>query len=235
MSLLDMPAPRRRPRVSAVIVGLVAAAASVGVARGVGALIDPDQGEYSFMMSQPLDRSEPVAYDPCSTIGVVVNPDGAPDDWEDQVQTALDHVAGPTGLTFDLEGTTDERPSLTRPLRDPERYGAGWSPVLVSWSDAEEMPGLAGDTVGLGGSQPAKVDGRFWWVTGSITIDRREFVALDADHQQAVLDHELGHVVGLGHVRDPEQLMAQNNYGRTTWGNGDLEGFARLGDVPCPD
>ena len=39
--------------------------------------------------------------------------------------------------------------------------------------------------------------------------------------------HELGHVVGLGHVDDPCELMNADNKGRTSFGSGDLRGLGR--------
>jgi hypothetical protein len=50
---------------------------------------------------------------------------------------------------------------------------------------------------------------------------------------QAIVDHEFGHVVGLGHVKSPAELMFKENVGQRTWGPGDLEGLARLGNIRC--
>jgi len=52
---------------------------------------------------------------------------------------------------------------------------------------------------------------------------------------QAVVHHELGHVVGLGHVDDESELMHPQNTHLTEWGPGDLEGLAVVGDGPCED
>lgn len=227
------PPPRRRRPVLAVFVGLLIAAGSVAVSVGVGALIDRGTGDYAFLMTQPQDADSPVTYDPCSTIEVVVNPDRAPNDWEELVETTFEHVAEPSGLRFELVGETSERPSPARLLKDRERYGRGWSPVLVAWSDSAETPRLAGDTVGLGGSAPQPIGGRFYWVTGSVTLDVNGFDRMDRDQQQAVLDHEFAHVVGLDHVGDPSQLMFAQNYGRKDFGSGDLAGLEQLGGGPC--
>ena len=56
-----------------------------------------------------------------------------------------------------------------------------------------------------------------------------------ADHaaEQAVDLHELAHVVGLGHVAEPMELMFVDNSGQVELGPGDREGLARLGSVPC--
>lgn len=54
------------------------------------------------------------------------------------------------------------------------------------------------------------------------------------------LMHELGHVVGLAHVSDPEQLMFESSTGRSSWGLGDIQGLRRVGqeagcvEVPAP-
>jgi hypothetical protein len=55
----------------------------------------------------------------------------------------------------------------------------------------------------------------------------------------SVLLHELGHIMGLDHVRDPDQLMYSGrhpNFSVRTFGPGDLEGLRRLGmDAGCLD
>jgi hypothetical protein len=55
----------------------------------------------------------------------------------------------------------------------------------------------------------------------------------------SVLLHELGHIMGLDHVRDPDQLMYSGrrpNFSVSVFGAGDLEGLRRLGeDAGCLD
>jgi hypothetical protein len=67
-------------------------------------------------------------------------------------------------------------------------------------------------------------------------LDRDLFASFDAAEAvtaQAIVDHELAHVVGLGHVEDPGELMYEHALERTTYGPGDREGLARLGSVDC--
>ena len=45
--------------------------------------------------------------------------------------------------------------------------------------------------------------------------------------------HELGHLVGLGHVADQSQLMFASMVGQTGFGDGDLEGLRQVGSGPC--
>ena len=50
---------------------------------------------------------------------------------------------------------------------------------------------------------------------------------------EAIVLHELAHVVGLAHVSEPMELMFADNTGQVSLGPGDLEGLARLGSLPC--
>ncbi len=109
-------------------------------------------------------------------------------------------------------------------------------PVLIMWATPEEVPELAGDVAGIGGSSAAGRPGLVHYVTGRIVLDRDVFAAHVGErtpYAQAIIDHELGHVVGLAHVDDPEELMNADNVGQLSYGPGDLQGLARLGAVPC--
>jgi hypothetical protein len=187
-------------------------------------------GSYEFTRTQP-GTDEPVAYDPCRAIEVVVNPQGAPANYDHLVDTALAHTSGATGLRFERVGLTDRR-DLNRTSLDVRR-----SPVLVAWATADEVPKLAGDVAGLGGS--VAVDpgtGRLRYVTGMVTLDTdtfEKFGEAETPLAQAIIDHEFGHLVGLAHVDDPHELMYDDNVGVTAYGPGDREGLARLGRVDC--
>ena len=53
---------------------------------------------------------------------------------------------------------------------------------------------------------------------------------------RAVVLHELGHLVGLGHVDAAGELMQpQGGPEITDWGPGDREGLAALGGSECRD
>lgn len=184
-------------------------------------------GSYRFVATQPHSE-KPVGYSPCRTIRVEVNPAGAPEGYDRLVDTAIEHTATATGLRFERIGLTERRPGGPVDRRQP---------VLIAWADEDEVPKLAGDVAGIGGSTPV-ADGfdTLHYVTGEIVLDTDVFDDLDGDHYasaQAIVDHEFGHVVGLDHVDDRGELMYPESIGVTTYGPGDLKGLALLGNVDC--
>lgn len=193
--------------------------------------VDPGEG-YAFAMLQP-DRRGPVTWG-CREIGYTVNPDGAPADYRKVLASAIADIEQASGLTFRYAGTTDDRTFEGR----SGLFGSA-PPVLVAWATPDEVPDLAGDVAGVGGSEAVAtgVD-RMTFVTGMVALDRDAFADLSArphgaDVQRAVVEHELGHVVGLGHVEDPGQLMYPETTSRTTLGSGDLAGLAAVGTGSC--
>ncbi|TIC84834.1 peptidase [Nocardioides sp. GY 10113] len=186
-------------------------------------------GSYRFLQTQ-RGSDEPVAYNPCRQIEVVVNPDGAPANYDELVDTGLARTGAATGLRFVRVGLTDERDVDSRPGL------AGRGPVLIAWATPEEYPELAGRVAGIGGSTAVGFGGRMRYVTGQVILDRDLFASLEGrgtDEAQAIVDHELAHVVGLDHVDDRGELMYEYTGDRTTYGPGDLAGLARLGSVAC--
>jgi hypothetical protein len=192
------------------------------------------EGTYRFLMTQ-RGSDQPVGYDPCEPVEYVVNPDGAPADWRELIGDGVRHTEWATGLDLVDAGTTEERPF--NPLQRRQASGRP-RPVIIGFADDEEIGELGGDVAGLGGSLAVRSTlGRDYFVTGSIALDTSVFDGeSDGEHRamlQAIVDHELAHVVGLDHVEDPGELMYESNLGHTGYGPGDLEGLARLGSVPC--
>jgi hypothetical protein len=193
----------------------------------------PDgDGAFKFLTVQ-RDGRTPVSYDPCRTIKIEINPEGAPGDYRSLVEDAMEHTSVATGFEFDIVGTTK-----SRQFRASAFGATNAPPVLVAWADADEYDELEGDVAGVGGSAGIEViPGLVQYVTGNITLDRDAFAELarrhDPAHAQAIIDHEFGHLVGLDHVDDRRELMYADNVGQTSYGPGDLEGLARLGHVRC--
>lgn len=194
---------------------------------------------FAFMMTQD-GSDEPVTFDPCRSIRYVVrDAPGAGPRGREAITRAVAAVSAASGLSFEDAGDTDEVPSEGRKLYQPERYGEAWAPVLIAWSGPSEEPALAGRTAGLGGGRPLRdTHGRLTYVTGTVWLDtatlapdlgtRNGFAGV-----QAVIMHELAHVLGAGHVQDPRELMATENSGRTDFGIGDRYALSRLGQGEC--
>ncbi|NHC47131.1 zinc metalloprotease [Motilibacter aurantiacus] len=201
----------------------------------------PGTGGYAFTQTQPGTQNA-VTYDPCRPLRYAINSEQAPPGAVALVRRAVARVREATGLAFEYVGPTDEPAGPDREAYQPVRYGKQWAPVLIAWSNPEQTPGLAGRVAGLGGST-AWSDGRgqMAYVSGTVTLDTPALAAgfdtpTGRQHVEALVMHELGHVVGLAHVHDPTQLMHDDNIGRTDFGEGDRRGLARAGHGRCqPD
>lgn len=200
-------------------------------------------GAFEFIATQ-RGSDTPVAWDPCRPIRYVVNSTGAPPGTDVLLQEAIDRTAAATGLSFVNKGPTDESWSKEREPYQPERYGETWAPALIAWSTDSEVPALAGYIAGLGGatarSVPDDPEGTLGFVSGAVLLDSEDLgLALTqpggADAVRAVIQHEVGHMVGLDHVADETQLMFSESTAGD-WGTGDLAGLHALGSGPClPD
>jgi hypothetical protein len=199
-------------------------------------------GAYAFVAFQ-ADGVTPVTYDPCRPVHYVLRPDSAPVGGEDIVREAVTRLGEVTGLRFVYDGPTDEPLRSDRPVFQPDRYGDRWAPVLIGWQTELENPALAEDIVGEAGSTPVSLgDGPRLYVTGTVSLDATQLPGILAEPGgaatvRAIVLHELGHLVGLGHVEDATQLMyPEARRGVLDYSDGDLTGLARVGSGPCvPD
>lgn len=200
----------------------------------------PDGGTHAFLVHQPGNPDEPVAWDPCDEIHYEINPDGAPydpEETEEFVADAVEVVAHYTGLSFVYDGRTDRRPEWDRAfVPSIGRH----EPVLIAWATESEVPQLEDDVAGVGGAIAVEVNPGGWlrFVSGGVTLDADAFEELDSvfdgdGESRAILLHELGHLVGLDHVGSPDELMFADNVGKEEFGIGDLNGLVRLGEGRC--
>lgn len=194
-----------------------------------------DPGGHTFLRTTAAGA--PVTWDPCRPVHVVVRPTGEPAGGRELLVSALDEVGVAAGLVLVVDGDTDEAPSDGDREAVQDRYGDRWAPVLVAWSDPGEHTGLAGDTIGVAG--PVEVDTgsgpRF--VTGQVVLHAEWFAGrttgVGARQARAVLLHELGHLVGLGHAADPFSLMSPQYQAVHDYALADRAGLARLGGGRC--
>jgi hypothetical protein len=193
-------------------------------------------GGYKFLNTT---GGQPVGYDPCRPIHYVIRDQATPAGGDNAVHQAIAAVSKATGLAFVDDGMTTETPALPRTPYQPARYGKRWAPVLLAWTDPTEVPQLAGPQFGVAqsyarvssqGSGPA-------YVTGIVYLDASDLGSRAPATQeftlQSVIEHELGHLVGLDHVTDPKQLMYPKAEGEHGYAAGDLRGLALEGSGSC--
>lgn len=197
-------------------------------------------GGYAFVETQPISGA-PVSWDPCRPISYVVRPHSAPPGGDFLIADSFARLQRITGLQFVAEGATDEAPVQGRAAYQPDRYGQRWSPVLVAWSDPTESSALAGDVAGYAGAVAVDGSGRdsARYVSGVVVLDSGDLARHAAGpaglaRVRAIVLHELGHLVGLDHVDEADQLM----YPASTplvndFSDGDLRGLAQLSSGRC--
>ncbi len=189
-------------------------------------------GDYAFTMTQ-RGSEKPVGWDPCKPIRYQVNPAGEPDGGAELIEKAVARASAASGLAFEDAGTTQDRPFTERlvPVGTDR-------PVIIGWGTAAEFTKLTGDVAGIGGGAAEEgATGHRYFVTGGVALDTDVFTTAALENRPQVMEaivlHEISHVLGLNHVEDPTQLMAAENIGQVDFGRGDLEGLARLGSLPC--
>ncbi|MEA2517244.1 MAG: hypothetical protein QOG16_1082 [Actinomycetota bacterium] len=193
-----------------------------------------DPRGFKFLSIDPATKL-PVHYDPCTPLAYVINPANAPRGGIEDVQGAIALTAEATGIRFAYEGEVDEPLAQDRAPVQDDRYGHRWAPLLIGWIPFDSQI-FEVDDVGVAGSLiEANPSGRWVYVTGSIFLNGAD--QLDNGFRPGktwgkVVLHELGHVLGLGHVTDPAQVMNPNLVSSpAAWGTGDLTGLRQLGEL----
>lgn len=233
---------RRRERIRTLLVTLTTVALVSGwvllnldTPLGRPPTVVAGEGSFEFVQHQPGQGRRPVAYDPCRRIEIVVNDADAPPGAGAILDGALEEISAATGLVLVVTGRTDDRIGPDRRARS-----MGFAPpVLIDWTTPERLPGLAGRVAGMAGSQALETaTGELRYVTGTVALDAPDLTRIlrrDEGRAQvrAIIMHELGHLLGLGHVDDPNELMYRKNVGLTALGPGDREGLSLLGSGRC--
>ena len=190
-------------------------------------------GSFDFKLTQTVRPGQPVTYDPCRPVELEVNEDLAPAGADTLLHQALARMSAASGLELTVVGHTHRLPGETPTTGDRR-------PGLVAWTTPEQLPGLRGRVVGLGGSTAVTdgMTGLRQYVTGTVSLDAPTLSAElhrpgGPAEVRAVMMHELGHLLGLGHVHDPGELMDADNVGRVTLGPGDRRGLAAVGSGHC--
>jgi hypothetical protein len=196
---------------------------------------------FRFKSVQP-GSTAPVTWSPCRPIHYVVRPDNTPPGGEQAVARAVAAVSHASGLRFVFDGPASEALVQDRPPYQPDVYGDRWAPVLIAWATVDEVPDFGVDIAGEASTQKIRrPGGQFAYVTGVLYLDAAKAIQMRQHGNpgivQAVIEHELGHLVGLAHVNDPQQVMFPRASGVVLeYGTGDRTGLAVLGRGGCtPD
>lgn len=206
----------------------------------------PGASSEGYSVWERNDDGFPVRWDPCEPIVVVHNLDAGPVDVVADLEAAVATLRDVTGLDLVVAGAADEPPRSDRAPYQPDRYGERWAPVLVTWADPDhaELP-LRDIDRGVGMPVAVGPAGDRTYVTGQVVLnaDRHDLDPGRSDRATswgATLLHELAHVLGLGHVDDPDQLMhVHPGEGPVELGEGDVTGLQAVGAEggcrPAPD
>jgi hypothetical protein len=196
---------------------------------------EPTEGP-GFLFLDRTDQGAPTRWNPCEAIHYVVNASLAPPGSIADVHEAVRRISAATGISFVYEGITDEEASIYRDVFQPDRYGPRWAPVLIAWADPDDtdIPFVRGDRVAAGVAVPVIPPTRFEdvYVSGWIAInaDDPNPPGFELPGEQGpVILHEIGHLMGLGHVKTAGELMNPSGGGVTDLAAGDREGLRELG------
>lgn len=203
--------------------------------RPAQAVVEDGQG-FRYLRHQ-ADGIAPVTWSPCRAVHYVTRSAGQPRGGAALLASAVAAVSRATGLRFVDDGATTEGPSEDRAPYQPQRYGDRWAPVLVAWATPDEVPDFGVDVAGEAGPVTGHTpSGDDTYVSGTVYLDAGKLQAAGPGQARGIIEHELGHLVGLAHVSDPGQLMFPRAGRVTTYAAGDRAGLAALSRGACqPD
>jgi hypothetical protein len=155
----------------------------------------------------------------CAPIRYSVNTAKMPKWAGKEIRFALREASAATGLRFAKVAGTDHVPFARKEKTFPTH-----ADLVVAFSNPKTVPGLRGNTIGLGGGSYSGTA-----VTqGGVVFD----VAQKANKKtwRQIVLHEFGHALGLTHVGDRKQVMFPISSGKAVlYAKGDLTGLAAVG------
>jgi hypothetical protein len=198
-----------------------------------------DASSTSYRISVVNEGGTPARWDPCQTHPIIVNLDDAPAGAMTDLLEAVRRLDYRTGLRFVITGTTHEPPTTTWGTDINSADPNSAAPVLVAWGE----PGTGNLSISGGESGVTSTvwmtnaSGQNVYVSGEVTFDSTQdftpgFVEGTLSRGALIL-HELGHLAGLDHVTDPNDIMYPVIGHMTHYGAGDVAGLSLLGTGGC--
>jgi hypothetical protein len=177
-------------------------------------------------------HGQPVHWNKCQTIDYRFSRSKAPAHALKQVKHAIKLLHRGSGLRFSYLGRTKLIPGNTTKFPGKTRLIIGWSTPAKSRVLAQS----GGAEAGVGGFS-YMLNGEI--IQGSVVLNRKVRLTNGFGTGPKVgsqgtvgelLLHELGHAVGLAHVRSQSQIMFPELTRKTArYGAGDLNGLAKVG------
>ncbi len=203
-------------------------------------------GPYSFLEVAYLEGERvPVRWNPCQPIEYQVNTAGAPPGMALAIRDAIEQTSDATGISFRSRGETSRDAHdiiggdyFANPLRSV------YHPVLIDIVTHREFRTFHEPARVIAFAHPQQGNGDLndQYVAGFIVVDGgARYAPTGRWSMELIVLHELGHLLGLGHVRSPDEVMYSVEVARHTtpnpiftWGEGDLAGLDLLGaDQGC--
>lgn len=194
---------------------------------------------FTFLMTNPGDGS-PARWQPCNRVLTVrVNLNGVAATEQSLVVRALDQITAATGIKTQVIGTTTFIPTRSNtavPAPGADIAFAFAGPGTgVRQTDWFTNPSSGVVGLGMAIASVYRQGNREWreYEHGKVVMDARLVTQVSPSTRQVMYMHELGHVLGLGHVHDANrtQIMepALSSTRPPVWGNGDRAGLLKLG------
>lgn len=195
----------------------------------------PSADSYTYYITDSASR--PARWDRCTPIRYAINTASIPPGTKNALETiqrAIGEISSASGYTFEYVGDTSVIPVTA----DSPSWMTDQADVFIGFTSPAVVPNLAGPVAATTQHRTVQTADGSYRITGSgIAIDSTETLWLGFRSYglgQVVL-HELGHVLNLGHVDDPAQLMhpslsyASPNHLQP----GDIAGLTQLSAQPC--
>lgn len=187
-------------------------------------------GQYSYISGVSLETGEPLMFSSCRPVEYAVDVASAPPGGAEAVEAAFRRIDELSPLTFRPVGEGEH----TQGGRTPSRINVVWVSV-----GSFGYAGIDGSTLAFAEPQRVVTKRGERLGKGEVRLDSGWFLSFSGEGgagrqaMRAVAMHEIGHVLGLGHVADENELMNSYFSGVIDFGPGDRRGLERLGEGPC--